>query len=106
MGFSDVWNRTLVYFGIAEDDDWDEDGLATEEELARDYRRDRHNVRKLPRSHDTDDWSDGEEKDRGPAAATPARRRFRPACECSSGPHRAASTTPSRSRTSSRARSR
>ena len=25
MGFADVWNRTLVYFGIAEEDDeWDE----------------------------------------------------------------------------------
>ena len=35
MGFSDVWNRTLVYFGIAEDEEWDEDGLATEEELER-----------------------------------------------------------------------
>ena len=29
MGFADVWNRTLVYFGIAEEDDeWDEDGYA------------------------------------------------------------------------------
>ena len=28
MGFSDVWNRTLVYFGIAEEEDWDEDGYA------------------------------------------------------------------------------
>ena len=38
MGFSDVWNRTLVYFGIAEDEDWDEDGLVTNDELERDYR--------------------------------------------------------------------
>ena len=30
MGFADVWNRTLVYFGIAEEDeDWDEDGYVT-----------------------------------------------------------------------------
>ena len=36
MGFADVWNRTLVYFGIAEEDDeWDEDGYVTEEELER-----------------------------------------------------------------------
>ena len=35
MGFSDVWNRTLVYFGIAEDEEWDEDGAATQEELER-----------------------------------------------------------------------
>ena len=34
MAFGDVWNRTLVYFGIAEEDDeWDEDGYVTEEEL-------------------------------------------------------------------------
>ena len=37
MGFADVWNRTLVYFGIAEDEDWDEDGYATNEELERSY---------------------------------------------------------------------
>ena len=38
MGFADVWNRTLVYFGIAEEDDeWDEDGYVTEEDLERSY---------------------------------------------------------------------
>ena len=31
MGLIDVWNGTLVYFGIIEDDDWDEDALATQE---------------------------------------------------------------------------
>ena len=31
MGFSDLWNRTLVYFGIAEDEEWDDDGLQTSE---------------------------------------------------------------------------
>ena len=34
MALSDVWARTLVYFGIAEEEDWDEDGYLTEEELA------------------------------------------------------------------------
>jgi len=24
MGLGDVWNRTLVYFGIAEDEEWDD----------------------------------------------------------------------------------
>ena len=24
MGFSDLWSRTLVYFGIAEEEEWDE----------------------------------------------------------------------------------
>ena len=62
MGFTDVWNRTLVYFGIAEEDeDWDEDGYATEEELERSY-RERPNVRRLsPRrrsQRDFDDWTD------------------------------------------------
>ena len=68
MGFSDVWNRTLVYFGIAEEDDWeDEDGLATNEELERTYgARERANVRRLQprRGRDFEDWSDPE-----PAAA-------------------------------------
>ena len=44
MGFADVWNRTLVYFGIAEDEEWDEDGLDTQEVLEREYRS-RHPAR-------------------------------------------------------------
>jgi cell division inhibitor SepF len=61
MGFSDVWNRTLVYFGIAEDEQWDDDGLVTNEELERDYRRrDRANVRRLPRQREHDEWTDTE----------------------------------------------
>ena len=47
MGFADVWNSTLVYFGIAEEDeDWDEDGYVTNEELERSY-GERPNVRRL-----------------------------------------------------------
>ena len=62
MGFADVWNRTLVYFGIAEEDDWDEDidGYATEEQLERSYSS-RPNVRRLAprrRERDYDDWTD------------------------------------------------
>jgi cell division inhibitor SepF len=63
MGFGDVWNRTLVYFGIAEEDEeWDEDGYLTEEDLERTY-RERPNVRRLTprgRQHDFDDWTDPE----------------------------------------------
>jgi cell division inhibitor SepF len=63
MGFADLWNRTLVYFGIAEEDDyWDEDGYTTNEELERTY-RERPNVRRLPRrgrGGDDDDWSDSD----------------------------------------------
>ena len=61
MGFADVWNRTLVYFGIAEEDDWDDDdGYATNEELERSYgARERANVRRLQprRGRDFDDES-------------------------------------------------
>jgi len=62
MGFADVWNRTLVYFGIAEEDEWDEDidGYATEEQLERSYSS-RPNVRRLAprrRERDHDDWTD------------------------------------------------
>jgi cell division inhibitor SepF len=57
MGLSDLWNRTLVYFGIAEDEDWDEDGYATNEQLEESYRRrDRHNVRRLPSAPEADEW--------------------------------------------------
>ena len=71
MGFADVWNRTLVYFGIAEEDDWDEDGYATNEDLERSYgARERANVRRLQprRGRDFDDWTDSEPE----AAATTA----------------------------------
>jgi cell division inhibitor SepF len=62
MGFADVWNRTLVYFGIAEEDDeWDEDGYTTNEELERSYRERPANVRRLSssRRREFDDWTDG-----------------------------------------------
>jgi cell division inhibitor SepF len=60
MGFTDLWNRTLVYFGIAEEDEyWDEDGYATNEELERTY-SERPNVRRLPRRRrgEYEEWSD------------------------------------------------
>jgi cell division inhibitor SepF len=57
MGFSDLWNRTLVYFGIAEDDEWDDDVLETNEEVEESRsRRDRRNVRRLPSAADADEW--------------------------------------------------
>ena len=62
MGFSDLWNRTLVYFGIAEYEEWDEDGYATNEQLEESYRRrDRQNVRRLPSAPEADDWTADEE---------------------------------------------
>jgi cell division inhibitor SepF len=72
VAFADFWNRTLVYFGIAEEDEaWDENGYVTEEDLERSY-RDRPNVRRLParrRAGDFDDWTDP-----GDAAATAVAR--------------------------------
>ncbi|HEY4237295.1 MAG TPA: cell division protein SepF [Gaiellaceae bacterium] len=59
MALSDVWARTLVYFGIAEEEDWDDDGYLTEEELAEEQ-----NVRRFParssRHNYEDDWTDPE----------------------------------------------
>jgi cell division inhibitor SepF len=60
----DLWSRTLVYFGIAEeDDDWeDEDGYAAEESLEQSY-RERPNVRRLTprgRAQEYDDWTESE----------------------------------------------
>jgi cell division inhibitor SepF len=72
MGFADVWNRTLVYFGIAEEeDDWDEDGYLTEEDLERTY-SERPNVRRLTprgRQRDLDDWTDPDPEDATPQTA-------------------------------------
>ena len=74
MGFADVWNRTLVYFGIAEEEDWDEDGYVTEE-AERTY-SERPNVRRLTprrRAAEPDDWSEPEsprESSRQRAAVT------------------------------------
>jgi cell division inhibitor SepF len=81
MGFSDVWNRTLVYFGIAEEEDeWDEDGYLTEEDLERTY-SERPNVRRLtPRRQarqDFDDWTDPEPEDEVPRAPTQRQRQRR-----------------------------
>src|SRR3954453_22345160 len=71
MAFGDVWNRTLVYFGIAEEDDeWDEDGYTTEEELERTY-SERPNVRRLTprrRRDEFEEWTDP--APRAPRSAT------------------------------------
>src|SRR3954453_19596521 len=66
MPLGDLWSRTLVYFGIAEEDeDWDENGYATDEERQRSYERERANVRRLQprrRERDFDDWSEADEQ--------------------------------------------
>jgi cell division inhibitor SepF len=93
VALGDLWNRTLVYFGIAEeDDDWDdEDGYAAEESLEQSY-RERPNVRRLTprrRGHDYDDWTESESDAQTVRAPTirPARLRdARPQIEAVPGP--------------------
>jgi cell division inhibitor SepF len=80
MSFGDLWNRTLVYFGIAEEDDDfydDEESYTAEESLEQSY-RERPNVRRLTprrRTQGFDDWTESEESDRGirPAPARAVR---------------------------------
>ena len=62
MGLGSAWERALVYFGIADDEDWEEDAYYGDEEPGADpYAR---NVRQLParrsRSNYDDDWTDPE----------------------------------------------
>ena len=66
MGFSDLWSRTLVYFGIAEDEEWDDDNVQTsEQQLEETYRRrDRQNVRRLPSTADAEEWESEEAQPR------------------------------------------
>jgi cell division inhibitor SepF len=81
MGLGDLWNRTLVYFGIAEeyDDAWDDDGYLTEEDLEQTYaERPSANVRRLTprgRRDEYDDWTVSESNVLAePAAETFVRR--------------------------------
>jgi cell division inhibitor SepF len=92
VGVGDLWNRTLVYFGIAEEDeDWvdDEDGYVAEESLERTY-RERPNVRRLTprrRGQEFEDWTDSE-SDQATARAPAARpaRAARPQIEAVPNP--------------------
>jgi cell division inhibitor SepF len=78
VGLSDVWNRTLVYFGIAEEEEWDEDGYLTDDELKQVYGE--QNVRRLQprrgRHDEVDDWTDPEPE---PARASALRPVAQPA---------------------------
>jgi cell division inhibitor SepF len=82
MALGDLWNRTLVYFGIAEEDDElfeDEQAYAAEESLEQSY-RERPNVRRLTprRRQDFDDWTDSAETESRPVRTAPARASSRP----------------------------
>ena len=74
MAFGDLWNRTLVYFGIAEDEEWDDVDLETNEQQLEDRsrRRDRQNVRRLPSTAEADGW---ESEESAGSAQQPRRER-------------------------------
>jgi cell division inhibitor SepF len=72
MGMRDLWSKTLVYFGIAEEDEWDDELAETNEHVDDTYgKRNRHNVRRLPSATEPDPWASEEE-------ALPPRRVERP----------------------------
>jgi cell division inhibitor SepF len=77
MGLRSVWNRSLVYFGIAEEDEYWDDDYSAETSLERSY-SERPNVRRLHRprhnkQEEFDDWSEAGEP--APPAPAPSGRR-------------------------------
>ena len=86
MALGELWNRTLVYFGIAEEDEyWDEEETyAAEESLEQTY-RERPNVRRLtPRRsrQEFDDWTESEaDQPTRHVARQPQARAMRPQME-------------------------
>jgi cell division inhibitor SepF len=81
MALGDLWNRTLVYFGIAEeDDDWIEEEFSSEEAArpasSPSRERTRQNVSRLtPRTRSTtmDDWTSDAGAPPPPASTRSAR---------------------------------
>ncbi|HUK44518.1 MAG TPA: cell division protein SepF [Gaiellaceae bacterium] len=72
MSFGDLWNRTLVYFGIAEEDEeyYEDDEIYEPSESLEQSYRERPNVRRLTprkRSASYDDWTESEEVESSPA---------------------------------------
>ena len=93
MSLADLWSRTLVYFGIAEEDDeyWDEDGYATNEELERTYaERPNPSVRRVrPNSRKRDefeDWTDSRSSAGAQATVVEHSSRRRPHLEAVPNP--------------------
>ena len=76
MGFADVWNRTLVYFGIAEDEEWDDELYEADTQLEQAY-SERPNVRRLTRRRQSefDEWTDDEPAQARASVLRPSRRR-------------------------------
>ena len=76
MAFRDTWHRTLVYFGLAEDEEYDEEYYppepAPEAELQDSY-RERPNVQRLPRRRrdEIDDIFGDDDSDRRTSTLRP-----------------------------------
>ena len=78
MGLGEVWSRALVYFGIAEEEEyWDDESFSAEEELERSY-AERPNVRRLPRPSDHLAAARAEPDDAGSLMQAERNRRPRP----------------------------
>src|SRR5262245_7457366 len=93
MGLADLWGRTLVYFGIAEEDEdyyTDDERYGAEESLEKSY-RERPNVRRLTprrRSQEFDDWTESEaDADAQRAAQARPDRSARPQIEAVPNPN-------------------
>jgi cell division inhibitor SepF len=77
MGLRNVWNRSLVYFGIAEEDEYWDDEYSAETSLEQSY-SERPNVRRLHRPRHKqegfDDWSEAPEAAAAPPASSGRRQ--------------------------------
>jgi cell division inhibitor SepF len=86
----DLWSRTLVYFGIAEEDeDFYEDDESAEAAIEESY-RERPNVRRLTprrRSQGFDDWTESSEAERAVRVASRAQRQAAPRLEAVQDPN-------------------
>ena len=73
MGLGDLWNNALVYFGIAEEEEWDDEAYVTHEDMERSY-AERPNVRRLtPRGRGRqsyEDWSEEEVEEPRPSRSS------------------------------------
>jgi len=77
MAFRDTWHRTLVYFGLAEDEAYDEEEVepyAEPEAELQDTYRERPNVRRLSSRRRRDEIDDIFADDAGPERRTAALR--------------------------------
>jgi cell division inhibitor SepF len=92
MSMGDLWSRTLVYFGIAEEDDEfyeDDEGSAAEETMEQNY-RERPNVRRLTprrRTQEYDDWTESSEAERPARVSGRAQRAAAPRLEAVHDPN-------------------